>query len=84
MEKILNSFKVSFRKGPIIGILDMLFRLFSLVLWLLLVKLLFSFVWEAIFFESVLSEKMWWLCYSAMIFVMATVLAYTAVWDRHA
>ena len=82
MEKIMNSIKAPFKKGLITGSLDILFRVISLAIWLVTVKLLLRFMWEAIFLETVSSQKVWWLTYSMMMFIMVTVLAYTAVWDR--
>ena len=82
MEKIINSFRASFRKGIIIGLLDLVFRIVSLVLWLLTVKLLLTFVYEALFLEPMFSETVWWCVYSMLMFVTVTALAYEAVWDR--
>ncbi|MDD6173817.1 MAG: hypothetical protein ACI352_02300 [Elusimicrobiaceae bacterium] len=82
MEKIKNSFKASFRKGIIFGLLDIVLRLGALFLWLATVKLLFSFVYEALFLEPVFSETIWWCVYSLLMFVTVTALAYEAVWDR--
>jgi hypothetical protein len=87
MEKILNSavhsLKAPFRKGIFIGVLDLLFRVFALALWLLTVKLLFSFIYDALFIEIIWANKLWWLAYSAMMLVMSTILAYVAIWDRN-
>jgi len=82
MEKIKNSFKASFRKGFIYGLLDFVFRCVALILWLMTVKLLCSFVYEAIFEEPFFSETVWWCIYSMLMFVTVSVLAYEAVWDR--
>ena len=82
MEKIKNSFKASFKKGFIIGMIDLVFRLAALVLWFLTVKLLLSFVYEALFQEPILSETIWWCVYSFLMFITITALAYEAVWDR--
>lgn len=78
----MHSLKAPFKKGIIVGSLDFIFRIFALVIWLMTAKILFFFAWDAIFAEPVWSEKIWWLTYSCMTFVMVTVLAYTAVWDR--
>lgn len=82
MNKIINSFKASFKKGIIYGLLDLVLRAGGLILWLMTVKLLCSFVYEAIFKEAFLSETIWWCCYSLLIFITVTVIAYEAVWDR--
>ena len=82
LKNISNSFRASFRKGKIYGILDILFRLVALCLWVLTVKLLLTFMWEAIFVIKVNSERLWWLIYSSMSLIMVTLLAYTAVYDR--
>lgn len=86
MKKIINrisqSFHASFRKGIMYGVLDILFRLVALILWVLTVKLLLTFMWEAVFVIKVNSERIWWLIYSSMLLVMVTLLAYTAVCDR--
>lgn len=82
MEKIMNSIKAPFKKGIITGSLDIIFRLVSITIWAVTVQLLCRFMWEAVFLETVSSQKVWWLTYSMMMFVMVTVLAYTAVWDR--
>lgn len=79
---IKNSFRASFRNGIFYGLLDILFRLVALCLWILTVKLLITFMWEAVFVIKVNSERIWWLVYSSMSLVMVTLLAYTAVWDR--
>ena len=53
MQNILSKIKISisksFDKGLFIGIADMVFRAVSLIVWLFVVWLLCSFVWEAIF-----------------------------------
>ncbi len=78
----MNSIKAPFKKGIITGALDILFRLVSITIWAVTVHLLFRFMWEAVFLETIPAQKVWWLTYSMMMFVMVTVLAYTAVWDR--
>lgn len=83
MQKIIDSIKVPFRKNFFIGILDIIFRIFSLALWLWIVKVLFVFVWDAaVSGEYLAAERSWWFAYSAMTFVMASLLAYVAVYDR--
>jgi len=86
MGKLLNfftdSFKASFRRGPVIGVLDLAFRAFALVIWALTVQLLLSFVFDALFVEPVLSKRLWWLAYSTLMFLTVSALAYTAVIDR--
>ena len=82
MEKIKNSFKASFRKGIIIGLLDIIFRLGALFIWLATVKLLLAFVYEALFQEPLFAETIWWCVYSFLMFITVTALAYEAVWDR--
>ncbi len=82
MQKIIESIKVPFRKNFFIGILDMIFRIFSLALWLWVVKVLIMFVVDAVSGDYLASERAWWFAYSAMTFVMATLLAYVAVYDR--
>ncbi|MBO4708072.1 MAG: hypothetical protein J5594_05940 [Elusimicrobiaceae bacterium] len=86
MKTILNniaySFRASFRNGVVYGVLDILFRLVALCLWIFTVKLLLTFMWEAIFVLKINSERIWWIVYSSMSFVMVTLLAYTAVYDR--
>ncbi len=79
---IAYSFRASFRNGIFRGILDILFRLFALCIWILTVKLLLTFMWEAVFVIKINSERIWWLVYSSMSLVMVSLLAYTAVWDR--
>ncbi|MBQ3933704.1 MAG: hypothetical protein II726_00770, partial [Elusimicrobiaceae bacterium] len=79
---IKNSFRASFRNGMFYGVLDIIFRLISLILWILTVKLLLTFMWEAVFVLKINSERIWWLVYSSMSLVMVTLLAYTAVYDR--
>ena len=86
MEKILNSvthsLKAPFKKGIIYGILDLLLRVIALVLWVLTVKLLLSFIYDALFVEIIWANKLWWLAYSTLLFLTVTVLAYTAIWER--
>ena len=86
MKTILNnvksSFRASFRNGKFYGVLDIIFRLIALCLWILTAKLLLTFMWEAVFVLKINSERIWWFVYSSMSLVMVTVLAYTAVWDR--
>lgn len=86
MNTILNGIKKSisapFRKGIIYGILDILFRLVAIFLWVITAKVLFSFIWEAIFVLNVSTERVWWIIYSLMSLLMLTLLAYTAVYDR--
>ena len=79
---IKNSFRASFRKGILYGLLDILFRIFALFLWLITVKILLTFIWEAIFVLTINTERIWWLVYSCLSLLMVTVLAYTAVYDR--
>jgi len=82
LNNIANSFRASFRKGIFFGVLDILFRLVALCLWVLTVKLLLTFMWEALFVININSERIWWLVYSSMSLVMVTLIAYTAVYDR--
>ena len=82
LNNIVNSFRSSFRNGIFCGILDILFRLVALCLWIMTVKLLLTFMWEAVFVIKVNSERIWWLVYSSMSLVMVSLLAYTAVYDR--
>lgn len=82
LSKIRISISKSFDKGLFIGIADIVFRAFSLIVWLFVVWLLCSFVWEAIFDVKITSERIWWILYSLMCFVVITLLAYTAVYDR--
>ncbi len=82
MNKFLNSFKVSFSKGILIGILDIIFRLVIALIWLLVVKLLITFIWEAITLPQLTGQRLWWLAYSALAFVFVSVLGYSAVIDR--
>ncbi len=82
MNNISNSFRASFRKGILYGVLDILFRLVALTICVLTVKLLLTFMWEAVFVIKIYSERIWWLVYSSIGLVMVTLLAYTAVYDR--
>lgn len=86
MKTILNSikksFSASFRKGVVYGILDILFRIFALFLWLITVKILLAFIWDAIFTININADRIWWIIYSSMSLIMVTLLAYTAVYDR--
>ena len=82
LNNITDSFRASFRNGILYGVLDILFRLVALCLWVLTVKLLLTFMWEAVFVLKINSERIWWLVYSSMSLVMVTLLAYTAVYDR--
>lgn len=79
---LIYSFRASFRNGIFYGVLDILFRLVALCLWVLTVKLLLTFMWDAVFELKVNSERIWWLVYSSMSLVMVSLLAYTAVYDR--
>ena len=79
---LISSFRASFRNGIFYGVLDILFRLVALCLWVLTVKLLLTFMWEAVFELKVNSERVWWFVYSSMSLVMVSLLAYTAVYDR--
>lgn len=82
MNKFLNSFKVSFRKGILIGLLDVLFRILIAFVWVIIVRLLCSFVWEAITLPQLTGQRLWWLAYSLLAFIIVSVLGYTAVIDR--
>ena len=82
LDNIKDSFRASFRNGKLYGVLDIIFRLVALCLWVLTVKLLLTFMWEAVFVVKINSERIWWLVYSSMSLVMVSLLAYTAVWDR--
>ena len=82
LDNIVYSFRASFKNGIFLGVLDILFRIVALCLWILTVKLLLTFMWEAVFVLKINSERIWWLVYSSMSLVMVTLLAYTAVWDR--
>ena len=82
LDGIKKSFRASFRKGIFYGILDILFRVFALFLWVITVKVLLAFIWEAIFTLTINTERLWWLLYSSLSLLMVTVLAYTAVYDR--
>ncbi|MBQ4493886.1 MAG: hypothetical protein II972_04740 [Elusimicrobiaceae bacterium] len=82
MNKFLNSFKISFSKGILIGILDILFRLVIAFIWVIVVRLLILFVWEAITLPQLTGQRLWWIAYSALAFVIVSVLGYSAVIDR--
>lgn len=82
MNKILNSFKVSFSKGIFIGLLDVLFRILIAFVWVIIVRLLCSFVWEAITLPQLTGQRLWWISYSILAFVIVSVLGYVAVIDR--
>ena len=86
MKTILRNIKKSlyapFKRGIIYGVLDILFRIFALFLWVITVKILLSFIWDAIFILNVNAERVWWIVYSSMSLVMISLLAYTAVYDR--
>lgn len=82
MNKFLNSFKVSFRKGILIGLLDVLFRILIAFVWVIIVRLLCSFVWEAITLPQLTGQRLWWIAYSLLAFIIVSVLGYTAVIDR--
>ena len=82
MSKFLNSFKVSFSKGIFTGILDIIFRLIIAFIWLVVVRTLCSFVWEAFTLPQLTGQRLWWIAYSVLSFIIVSVLAYTAVIDR--
>lgn len=82
MNKFLNSFKISFSKGVFIGILDILFRLVIAFIWIVVVKLLITFVWEAITLPQLTGQRLWWVAYSLFVFVIVSVLGYSAVINR--
>ncbi len=82
MSKFLNSFKVSFSKGIFTGIMDIIFRLIIAFIWIIVVRTLCSFVWEAITLPQLTGQRLWWISYSALSFVIVSVFAYTAVIDR--
>ncbi len=82
MNKFLNSFKVSFGKGIFTGILDIIFRLIIAFIWIIVVRILCSFVWEAITLPQLTGQRLWWIAYSALSFIIVSVLAYTAVINR--
>lgn len=82
MSKFLNSFKVSFSKGILVGILDVIFRIVIALVWIFVVKLLITFVWEAITLPQLTGQRLWWIAYSALAFVIVSVLGYVAVIDR--
>ncbi len=82
LNNIKNSFRASFRKGIVYGILDVLFRVFAFCLWVITVKVLLAFIWDAIFTLNINADRVWWIIYSSMSLVMVTLLAYTAVYDR--
>ena len=82
MNKFLNSFKVSFSKGIFIGLLDVLFRIIIAFVWVVIVRLLCIFVWEAITLPQLTGQRLWWLAYSFLAFLIVTILGYSAVIDR--
>ena len=82
MSKFINSIKVSFKKSIFIGILDVLFRLAVAFMWLVIVRLLIMFVWEAITLPQLTGQRLWWIAYSALAFIIVSVLGYSAVIDR--
>ncbi len=82
LNNITDSLRASFKRGIAFGVLDFLFRIFALCVWILTVKLLLTFMWEAVFVIKIDSERLWWFVYSSMSLVMVTLLAYTAVYDR--
>ncbi len=82
MNKFLNSFKVSFGKSIFLGILDVIFRLIIACVWLIVVRILCSFVWEAITLPQLTGQRLWWIAYSVLSFIIVSVLAYTAIIDR--
>ena len=82
MSKFLNSFKVSFSKGILTGILDILFRLLVAFVWFMVVRVVVLFAWEAITLPQLAGQRMWWLSYSALILLIVSVLGYTAIFSR--
>ena len=82
MNKFLNSFKTSFRKGIFIGLLDVLFRIIIAAVWLIVVKLVCTFIWEAFTLPQLTGHRLWWIAYSLLMFVIVSALAYSAVIDR--
>lgn len=82
MSKFLNSFKVSFSKGIFVGILDIIFRLVIALIWIFVVKLLITFVWEAITLPQLTGQRLWWIAYSVFAFLIVSALGYTAVFNR--
>lgn len=82
LNNVTNSLSTSFKKGITCGVLDSLFRIFALCVWVLTAKLLLTFMWEAVFVIKINSERVWWFVYSSMSLIMVTLLAYTAVYDR--
>ena len=82
MNKFLNSFKTSFQKGFFTGILDIIFRIVIAFIWLIVVRTLCSFVWEAITLPQLTGQRLWWIAYSALAFIIVSVLGYSAVIDR--
>lgn len=82
MNKFLNSFKVSFGKSIFVGILDVLFRLVIAFVWIVVVRLLVSFVWEALTLPQLAGQRLWWIAYSTLAFIIVSVLGYSAVIDR--
>ncbi len=82
MQKIIESLKVPFRRGKFIGTLDILFRLLALTLYLWFVKTLCLFAWDAVFNTPIPAARAWWLLYCVLSLGVATILAYTAIYDR--
>ena len=83
MDKLIESLKSPWRHGgPIAGVLDLLLRIIALAMWISVTWLVLQFLYDAIFIEIIWAKKMWWIGYSALLFVTASVVAYTAVWDR--
>ena len=82
MNKFLNSFKVSFSKGIVIGILDLIFRILIAIIWLLVFRLLCLFIWEAITLPQLTGQRLWWIAYSVFVLIIVSALGYSAVIDR--
>jgi len=83
MNKLIESLKSPWiHGGPIAGVLDIILRVAALLMWLGVVWFVLQFLYDAIFIEIIWAQKMWWIGYSALLFTMASIIAYTAVWDR--
>ncbi|MGB2579176.1 hypothetical protein AAIR98_001095 [Elusimicrobium simillimum] len=62
--------------------LDVLFKLVMTGLWLVVMRIIGSFVYYAFAVEPSPKAKAWWLCYCLVLFIGTSLLSYTGVFVR--
>lgn len=69
-------------KGPIWGTLDLCVKIITIVVWVYLMGVLLSLIWQTIRLDYNRLTQLWWFSYCFLMFFGATLLAYILLFVR--